>query len=201
MPTEEYERVKKDFLSGRLKGCKTFFESHGYFTEAAYCCIILDKLDKAQELFSKSANCDIRAHWGLFLIQLLTGEISRQPTYFEIRNFLEIDINILILYCKGNYVEHIMKYTDFMAFYNPECYKFMGRVFWANNLMKASMYYLMQAKDKFYTDPELHYLLGYIYYTDKDIPNARKSLENCLRQLPEYAPATKLLKEITAQKY
>lgn len=198
MPTE-YERVKKDFLSGRIKGCKTFFESHGYFTESAYCYIILDKLDKAQELFAKSANFDIRAHWGLFLIQLLKSEISRQPTYFEIRNFLEIDINILILYCKGNYVERIMKYTDFMAFYNPECYKFMGRVFWANHLMDASMYYLMMAKDKFYTDPELHYLLGYIYYNDKDIPKARKSLESCLNMLPGYAPAVKLLDKITQQ--
>ena len=80
-----------------------------------------------------------------------------------------------------------------MAFYNPECYKFMGRVFWANHLMDASMYYLMMAKDKFYTDPELHYLLGYIYYNDKDIPKARKSLESCLNMLPGYAPAVKLL--------
>lgn len=196
--TVEYEQVKKDFLSGRIKGCRAFFEQNKYYTEAGYCYIILDKLEKAQQMFEYAVKYDIRAHWGLFLLQLLSGKISRQPTYFEVRNFLEIDLNILILYCKGDYVERIIKYADFMAFYNPECYKFIGRAFWANDLIPAAMFFLRRAKDKLYNDPELHYLLAYIYYSkENDMAKSIKALETCLNILPKYAPASKLLKLIS----
>ncbi|MBD5402874.1 hypothetical protein HDR58_08780 [bacterium] len=192
-----YEQVKKDFLSGRIKGCKSFFKHNNYVLEAAYCCIILDQFEEAKELFTKVAGENIRAHWGLLLLQMLTGEISRPPTYFEVRNFLEIDLNIFILYCRGDFVEKIIRYADYLAFYNPECYKFIGRVFWANNLMPAAMFFLRKAKDKLYNDPELHYLLAYIYYyNDNDIEKCQRALSTCLEILPNYAPAVKLFDKI-----
>jgi len=188
----EYEKVKKDFLSGRLKGCKSYFENHKFYTEAGYCCLVLDNLEKAEKFFTLARDYDNRAKWGLFLLQLIKDNIRSYPTYFQIRNFLEIDLGILILYCKENYVEKIIKYADFMAFYNPECYKFIGRVFWANNLMSAAMFFLRRAKDKFYQDPELHYLLAYIYYNSNEKDKCKKALATCLEILPAYAPAKKL---------
>lgn len=195
--TMNYEEVKKDFLSGKIKGCKTYFENNNYYVEAGYCCIVLDELDKAKELFQKVQEVDTRAKWGLILLQMIKGDILTFPTYFQIRNFLELDLSILILYCKGEYVEKILRYADFMAYYNPECYKFIGRAFWANNLMSAAMFFLRRAKDKFYQDPELHYLLAYIFYNnDRNIDLAKKALGACLGILPEYAPAKKLYAQI-----
>lgn len=194
---DEYEKIKKDFLSGRIKGCRVYFEKNNYPIEAAYCCLMLDNLDKAEELFMKAKTDDIRAKWGLLLIQFIKDDIHSFPTYFQIRNFLEIDLGLFILYCKERYVEKIIKYADFMAYYNPECYKFIGRAFWANNLIPAAMFFLRKAKDKFYHDPELHYLLAYIYYhNDKNKQQAKKSLNTCLEILPEYAPAKRLLQQI-----
>lgn len=195
--TMNYEEVKKDFLSGKIKGCKTYFENNNYYVEAGYCCIVLDELDKAKELFQKVQEVDTRAKWGFILLQMIKGDILTFPTYFQIRNFLELDLSILILYCKGEYVEKIIRYADFMAYYNPECYKFIGRAFWANNLMSAAMFFLRRAKDKFYQDPELHYLLAYIFYNnDRNIDLAKKALGACLGILPEYAPAKKLYAQI-----
>ncbi len=195
--TMNYEEVKKDFLSGKIKGCKTYFENNNYYVEAGYCCIVLDELDKAKELFQEVQEVDTRAKWGLILLQMIKGDILTFPTYFQIRNFLELDLSILILYCKGEYVEKIIRYADFMAYYNPECYKFIGRAFWANNLMSAAMFFLRRAKDKFYQDPELHYLLAYIFYNnDRNIDLAKKALGACLGILPEYAPAKKLYAQI-----
>lgn len=190
--SNEYEKVKKDFLSGRLKGCRLFFETNNYWLEAGYCYIILDNLEKAEECFEKIKDENVRADWALFLLQMLRADIKSFPTYFWVRNFLEVDLNLLILYCKENYVEKILKYVDFMAYYNPESYKFIGRAFWANNLMPASMFFLRRAKDKFYHDPELHYLLAYIYYKENNIEQCKKSLGACLELLPEYSPARDL---------
>lgn len=194
----KYQSVKKDFLSGKFKGCKAFFESENYLVEAAYCDIILDKLKDARQKFSLVVNEDIRAHWGLCLLDMIEGNISVNPTYFEVRNFLEIDLGILISYCKGDYVEKIIKYADYMAYFNMECYKFIGRVFWAYNMMPISMFFLRIAKDKLYNDPELHYLLAYIYFTvEKKFDKCKKSLDACLKILPKYAPACALMKKIT----
>ena len=60
--TVEYEQVKQNFLSGKIKGCKTFFEKNEYFVEAGYCYIVLDKLSSAVKCFEKVSNEDIRAH-------------------------------------------------------------------------------------------------------------------------------------------
>ncbi len=192
----EYENVKNDFLSGRIKGCRSYFEEHHRYVEAGYCCIVLDKLEKAQVLFQMEKDYDIRAVWGLLLLQMINDDIKTYPTYFEIRNFLEIDLNILILYCKEKYIEKIIRYADFLAYYNPECYKFIGRVFWANNLISAAMFFLRRAQDKFYQDPELHYLLAYIYYEQNNVEQCKKSLTTCLSLLPNYNPASKLLAKL-----
>ena len=188
----KYEQIKKDFLSGRLKGCKKFFESHSYLVESAYCNIVLDNLKKANEEFEKAEDNNIRAHWGKFLVQMIKGEISTTPTYFEIRNFLEIDLAILITYCKGDYIEKIVRYADYLAIYNMECYKFFGRVFWAYNIMPAAMFFLERAKERLYKDPELHYQLAYIYYQQKNIEKCKEEINICLNILPLYAPAEKL---------
>ena len=195
----KYETVKQDFLSGRIKGCRAFFEKENYFIETAYCDIILDKLKDARQKFSSVANEDIRAHWGLCLIDMIEGNITVNPTYFEVRNFLEIDLGILIDYCKGDYVEKIIKYADYMAYFNMECYKFIGRVFWAHNFMPVSMFFLRKAKDKMYNDPELHYMLAYIYYTiENNIEKCRYEIDTCLRILPKYAPACNLLEKLNS---
>ena len=195
--TEEYEKIKENFLSGKFKGCRAFFEEKGYYTEAGYCYIILDKFDKAKKCFEKAKDENIRAHWGLLLLQMISGKISIIPTYFEVRSFLETDLDIFITYCKGDIVEKIIRYCDFLAVYNLECYKFIGRAFWSHGMQTPAMYFLNRAKDKLYNDPELHYLLAYIYYTeDKNIQKCRREIETCLNILPEYAPATALAQKI-----
>ncbi len=192
--TTKYQQVKQDFLSGRIKGCREFFESNNYPAEAGYCYMILDNFKKAKTQFEIAQKDNIRGHWGLMLLQMMDDKISMAPSYFEVRNFLEIDLDIFMTYFKGDIIQQIIKYSDFMAFYNIECYKFIGRAFWAHNYMPAAMFFLDKAKNNLYKDPELHYLLAYIHYTNKDIKNCIKEIDTCLEILPQYAPA-KMLKE------
>lgn len=196
----KYEQIKNDFLSGKIKGCKNFFESNGYMLEVAYCHIILGNLSKAKKIFSELSDIDSRAHWGVCLVNMLDGACPAcYPTYFEVRNFLEIDLGILLVYCMGDYIERVLKYVDYMACSNSECYKFIGRVFWAYNYMPASMFFLRKACNYMYKDPELHYLLAYIYYFNiNNIEDCKKELNICLNILPEYAPAISLMKKINA---
>ena len=191
-----YKKAKQDFLAARIQGCRKFFEFNNYKLEQAYCEIIFDNLTKAKQLFLELESQDIRAHWGLVLIECIKGTISHYPTYFELRNFLEIDLNILITYNKGNYVEKLIRYADFLYTINPDTHKFIGRVFLNNGMKPQAMFFLKRAKDHFYHDPELHYILASVYKEDGDYELSKKSAETCLEILPNYAPAKALLEEI-----
>lgn len=192
----DYSKAKEKLLAVQDLSCRKFFLENGYLLEYAYCELLDDNLEIAKEIFYSLREKDVRAHWGYILISFIEGQVTEYPTYFEIRNFLEIDLNILIKYFKGDYVEKILRYSDFMFSVNPEVYKFIGRVLYNNNMEIQAMYFLENAKSYFYHDPELHFLIAYIYYNKNDFQKSEKSLQDCLYVLPKYYPAVALLKKI-----
>lgn len=184
-----YKDAKKKLLMEYDLSCQQFFLENSYILENAYCEILNDNLDKAKKYLEKIKTNDIRAHWLLIMISFIEGCVTEYPTYFELRNFLEIDLNILISYCKGNYVENIIRYADYMFTINPEVHKFIGRVLYNNDLPEQARFFLEKAKSYFYNDPELHFLLAYIHFENKEFLKSKKSVEDCLYVLPEYYPA------------
>ena len=58
------------------------------------------------------------------------------------------------------------------------------------------MFFLDKAKNYFYHDPELHYLLAYIYYKNGDYKRAEKALNECVYILPGYFPAVNLMEKL-----
>lgn len=191
-----YENAKIKLLTADIKGCQQFFKRNGYKLEEAYSELLNDNLKNAKEIFASIADRDIRAHWALIMISFIEGEVNDYPSYFEIRNFLEIDINILITYYKGEYVEKIIRYADYMFTINPEVHKFIGRVFWNNDLKEQALFFLNRAKNYFYHDPELHFLLAMVYIDIEDNIQALKALNDCITVLPDYYPAVDLLNKL-----
>lgn len=195
--TLDYESAKNMLLASDIKGCQHFFEKKHYLLELGYCALLDDDLDRASKIFKSIRKIDKRANWAAFLVDLLNERFNGYPTYFELRNFLEIDINIFINSSKGDYVEKIASYADFLFTINPEVYKFIGRVFLNNDLEQYGIFFLKRAKDNFYNDPELHFLLAEFYYKHKNYLEAQKSLNSCLKILPGYFPAVNLLKKVS----
>lgn len=193
----DYKTAKEKLLTDSDIECQQFFMQKGYGLEYGYSLLINDDIPSSEKIFREYADSDIRAKWALYLVSLIKGNVVEYPTYLELRNFLEIDLDILIHYCKGDYVEKIIRYSDFMFTINPEVYKFIGRVFYNNDMYEQAMFFLRRAKSYFYNDPELHYLLAYIFYNRKDYAAAKKAAEDCLRILPEYYPACAMYKLLT----
>jgi hypothetical protein len=191
-----YKKAKEKMLTDLNDDCQQFFIKKGYILESAYCYLLNDNLNEAKRNFSLIKDQDIRAHWALFMISMIEGNVKEYPTYFQLRNFLEIDLDILIHYFKGEYADNILRYADFMFTINKEVYKFIGRCLYNNNLEMHALIFLEKAKSYFWHDPELHYLLAYIYYNKNDKEKARKASEICLEILPEYFPAVDMLSKI-----
>lgn len=191
-----YKNAKDKLLASDISGCLQFFKSNGYILEAAYCELLNDNLDEALILFKSISDFDTRAGWGVFICKLISGNADKYPTYLQLRNFLEIDLDILIKHFKGDYVQTILKYADWMCRINPEVHKFIGRVLINNGIEEYGRMYLMAAKEYFFHDPELHYMLAVEFLKQKDVKSAIDSLHTCLKVLPGYFPAINMLRNL-----
>lgn len=185
----DYNKAKNVLLTNVDNECKQFFARSSYPLEYAYCLLLQEDLEGAKSALKVAKDCDIRAHWLDFMISLIELSANGYPTYFELRNFLEIDLNILLHYYKGNYVENILRYSDSLYTVNPETYKFIGRVLYNNGYIEQAKFFLDKAKNYFYNDPELHYLIAYVCYNENNYLGVQTALDNCLNILPEYFPA------------
>lgn len=162
--------------------------------ETAYLLILQDDLDGARVVFEKLDTP--RAKWGRALVDIIKGYIEEFPAYFEIRNFFEIDMDFLLKNEKISYVEQMLGALDFLCETNQEVYKFAARVLMENKLFNAAKKYLDKSKSVFYNDPELHFLFTKYYLRLKEYHNAEYHIKECLKILPEYYPAKKILADI-----
>ena len=163
--------------------------------EYAYYLIQKNDLKTAQAIFESLDSP--RARWGKAFVDILLGYIDKYPTYFEIRNFLEIDLDFLIKNEKIDYVEQFLGSLKVLIRINQESYKYVARVMFENKLYKAAKEYLEKSKEVFYNDPELHFMFAKYYIRTREYDAADKHLEECLNILPDYFPAITLQKEIS----
>ena len=163
--------------------------------EHAYFLILSDDLKEAKKIFKQQDSP--RAKWGLVLIDILNGYLEHFPTYFAIRNFLEIDLDFLLKNEKITYVELILGSLKILNDINQETYKYVARVMLENRLNKSAFEYLTLAKDIFYNDPELHFLFAKYYIKMREYQQADYHLDECLNIIPDYHPAKILQKEIS----
>lgn len=195
MNTESYLEAKNKFLSGDLS-VEDFFSKNNFLLEYGYCKLLSGDVSAAKNAFLKIANNDFRADWAVKLIQFIDCYVTILPSYFQIRNFLEIDLNLLIQHGQAQFVENIINGADLFYSVNPESYKFIARVMINNDFLEVALLYLNKAKDKFYYDPEMHFMFANCYIKKNQIDKAKESLKNCLLILPKYFPAKMLLEKL-----
>ncbi len=163
--------------------------------EQGYCAILSNDLLSAQAIFESLDSP--RAKWGKAFVDILSGYIETFPTYFQIRNFLEIDLDFLIKNEKNEYIEQFLGSIDFLSDINQEVYKYVARVMFENKFYKASREYLEKSKNIFYNDPELHFMYAKYYIKTREYEKADFHLDECLNVLPDYFPAKVLQREIS----
>ena len=118
--------------------------------ELAYLNVLNDDIKAAQTLFQEIDSP--RARWGKSFTDILSGYIERYPTYFEIRNFLEIDLDFLIKNEKIDYIEQFLGSLTILAGINQEVYKYVARVMLENIHYRVAFEYLEKSKKTFYKD-------------------------------------------------
>ena len=165
--------------------------------EYAYLAILNDDLDTAKLVFESIDSS--RAKWGKALTGILSGFTEKFPTYFEIRNFFEIDLDFLIKNDKTHYVEMLLSSLKYLSQINQEIYKYTARVMLENKLNNSALEYMEKSKELFYSDPELHFMLAKFYLSQNNFNLAIVHIDECLKIVPSYYPAIKIRKEISSR--
>ena len=162
--------------------------------EHGYAAILSGDLDSAKAVFECIDSP--RSHWGITLIGILSGCIERLPSYFDIRNFLEIDLDFLIKNEKIHYIEMVLSSLDKLTEINQEVYKYAARVMYENGFFKTAKDYMDKSKHIFYKDPELHYMYAKYYLKEQCCEDAYFHICECLKIVPTYYPALQIKKQI-----
>lgn len=185
----DYNLAKKKLESG-ITDYKDFFKENGNILEYGYCLILEGQLDKAEQVLRTIDS--IRADWAVKLIPFMKGHVEILPTYFQIRNFLEIDINLLLLAKQTDSISYILGGADILYSVNCETYKYIARVMMNNGFYDIAKNYLKEARSNTYNDPELHFMCCQYYIKNGEFDKALQSIQECLNVLPEYYPAIKI---------
>lgn len=177
-------------------------EAAFYFNKAqniigcTYCHILNENLTEARILASTVSNSSSIIKWLLVIINVLENTIGEYPTYFQIRNFYEQDLELLFKFKKQNYIERIISNQIYFEYFNREIYKYTGRVLFNNRIDNQAEVFLKKSLDIFYNDPETHYILGELYLKQNRIEEAIKSFKTSNAVNTEYKPAQNKLKDL-----
>lgn len=194
---DELEILAQIYLNElNYKEAEKLFEKLEMKYEQGRCCLLSGELEKTKKLWYSVNEDTPPVLWGHHLLQFIDRYVTDIPPFFQIRSFLEVDLDALLRAKQYEYCENIINAADIMAQNNTECYKFIGRVFVWHNFIDIAKIYLEKAKNICYADPEVHFLFAKCYLANNNKTKAINSLETCLARADNYFPAKKLLSEI-----
>ncbi|MBQ3311146.1 hypothetical protein IJG72_03630 [bacterium] len=193
----DYITARNDLLDIKISSeCENYFLRNNYLLEYGYCKLLSGQINDAKKIFSSLREMDLRADWAFLLTQFMNNYIQFLPSYLQIRNFLEVDIGLLLKAKMLESVENVINACDIFYEINQESYKFIARVMLNYKYPTIAKIFLKKGTEKCYNDPELHFLYGLYYLSYKNVKFAKKEIQKCLDILPNYFPAKKMLNKI-----
>lgn len=174
---------------------RLFFDA-GMQYEYGRCRLLMGEMEETKKIWHSINNDTPATLWGKSLLEFINLYVINIPTFFQIRAFLEVDLDALLKANLINYCENIANGAHIFARNNQESYKFIGRVFVNNNYYDLAKLYLNEAKNLCYIDPEVHFLLAKCHLNEGNSQEAIKSLKTSIEKGYGYYPAKKLLENI-----
>ena len=171
------------------------FEKSKNVTGCAYCEFLDGNIKQAKKLLELIKVSSSFSNWLYFFINLSENEYG-VTTYFQVRNFYEQDLAMLINYKQYNISEKIINEIDYIANFNREVYKYCARVLLMNEKIKAAGIMLKKSIDICYTDPETHYLMGELSMIKGEIEMALEQYNISIKVNGGYYPAEEKIKEL-----
>jgi len=193
---EKLNKALNLFYKKNYKDAKEIFIEINEPYEAGLCSLLLQDLKEARKFFEIKQDCCMASDFGIKILNILEDKGVKPFTYFQVRSFLEIYINLLIENNLFEWAEKIIACYGFFTNSNPEAPKFIARVLNANNYNKTVHFFAQTAKNTCYYDAEIYYIDAELYIKEKNYNEAKKCIDECLSFAPEYYPLLRLKEKL-----
>ncbi|MBQ2645383.1 hypothetical protein IJG14_07425 [bacterium] len=184
------------FFERKYERAEVLFKKLHMFTEYGYCRLFQNDKKSADMVWFAIKDNSPLIMWAKALSGYIEKEQRREPTFFQIRNFYESDLDSFLTLKMTKYAENLINSIQYFADINPEVYKFTARVLYNHGYLNLAEKFLKTAKEYFYEDTELHVIDAQVRLAQNEPKAAIKALENALDISPAYYPAKKMLLNI-----
>lgn len=188
--------AQKYFILGDFENAKKIYSELGSMLELAYCEIYTGNIKSAKKIISNLPKDSPASEWIIAFVQMLEANLQVYPSFMQIRNFFEIDLDNLFLSGTKEQIENVINYIPFLANINSEIYKLAARVLKNHNQDELAGQFLKKSLEICFRDSETHFLLAELYLKENDKKTATRHL-NYACENGSYYPAEKLLKSLT----
>lgn len=194
---EELEILARIYLDEKeYQKAAQIYHNTGKLYEYGRCELLQGNLENTKTIWNSIKDENQAILWGRSLLEFINLYVVHIPSFFQIRAFLEVDLDAILKANLITYCENIVNGAHLFAQNNQESYKFIGRVFVNNEYFDLAELFLKRAKDICYVDPEVHFLLAKCHISRKNIQEAKKALNVSIEKGYGYYPARKLLEKI-----
>ncbi len=194
--SENPDKIAQQFyISGDFFNAKKIYQQLKMPLEVAYCELFLGNLDKAKQIISTFSKESPAHEWINSFVQIIETDLVDMPTFLQIRNFFEMDLNNLFLCGNKEWIENVINHVPLLASINSEIFKLAARVLKNNEQYGLAKKFLKKSLDICFYDSETHFMLAQIYLKEANPDIAKQHLLYACEQ-GSYLPAEKLLKEL-----
>ncbi|MGM9994405.1 MAG: tetratricopeptide repeat protein [Candidatus Avigastranaerophilus sp.] len=188
--------AKISLNEGKIKQALELFKKAGNTECMGYCYFLMGELQKAIPVLLLTKESSPFTKWLLFLISFSKGKTDTHPTFFQIRNFYEQDLEMLLNTKQYEIVQKILDNNPYFAKFNSEVYKYSARVLFNRGFNEEAKMFLNKSLDVCYKDPETHYILGEIYTKEGNKIKALSEFKKAIAISGIYKPAQKRIKDL-----
>ena len=125
-PLERYCLARVYMKENDYKNAGEIYRSLGKLYEYGRCLLFQGKLEKTRALWTSLAPDTPAVLWGCSLLEFIDMYVVHLPTFFQIRSFLEMDLDALLTAGQIKFAENIINGADLFAKTNTESYKFFN---------------------------------------------------------------------------
>ena len=194
--TEKYYLARVFLEEKNYNEAAKLFKSLDLRYEYGRCKLLCGSVEEASQIWKSIEDDTPATLWGKSLLEFINLYVINIPTFFQIRAFLEVDLDAVLKAGLITYAENIANGAHLFARNNQESYKFIGRVFVNNNYHDLAELFLNKAKDICYIDPEVHFMLAKCYLKNNNVKKAKEALEVSIDKGFGYFPAKRLLNKL-----
>ena len=177
------------FATGNYADSATLYKKLNNTYKEGYCYLHNGNIEKANLVWSTLEDESSALIWGKLLLSIFMSKVSFLPTYFQIRNFTEVDLGLFLHNKHFGFVHKFVAALPFLERVNPEVYKFVGASFLNAGFSLNALNFLEHWKQIQFNDPEVHFLLARCYKNLNLEQKSRQAIHDCQIVAPEYFPA------------